>query len=371
MALKKNSRSFIRVLGSYFHGIDSVLFAAVAAVSLFGIVNMYGIAGWSGGFLIKQIIFVLAGLAVMTAFSFFNYRYFKNYSWPVLLFYIFCLILLILTFYSQSVRGVRAWLTFGGATFEPAELAKLTLIILTAKYFSGRQIYINEFKHIAISGIYFLLPAGIMISQPDLGSAVIFGLIWLGMLVSAGINKRHLFLLLIIGLVVVVLAWFVALRPYQKDRIVSFLNPYEDPLDKGYNLIQSQVAIGSGHLFGKGLGNGSQVVLGFLPEARNDFIFAATAEQFGFFGVAALLGVMGLIIFRILRIGREVSFNFGKLFAIGMAIFIFSHAFIGAAVNIGLLPVTGIPFPLISYGGSSMLSLMIGLGILQSTKRHR
>ncbi len=361
---------------SYFRDIDFPLFAAVAAISLFGVVNMYGIdplvggpAG-GGGFFIKQIVIVVAGLGLMTAFSFFNYRYFKNYSLPVFLFYLFCLVLLVLTFYSKSIRGINSWLVLGGFTFEPAELAKLMMIILMAKYFSQRHVHINEFKHIIVSGLYFILPAGIMIGQPDLGSAVIFGVIWTAMLLVAGVNKKHLFLLLIIAAAVFYVSWAVVLHSYQKDRIISFLNPYDDPRGKGYNLIQSQVAIGSGYLFGNGLGKGSQIGLGFLPEAKNDFIFAATAEQFGLAGIIIIAGLIGIILQRILSIGRAASFNFGKLFSIGMAVFIFTHALIGSAVNIGLMPITGIPFPFISYGGSSMVSMMIGLGMLQSIKRY-
>lgn len=370
MALKKNSRSFIRGFLLFFRDIDLPLFAAVAAVSLFGVINMYGISGWGGGFFVKQIIFVAVGLFLMIAFSFFNYRYFKNYSLPVLLFYIFCLFLLVLTFFSQSIRGVNSWLIWGGFSFEPAELAKLMMIILMAKYFSQKHVHINELKYIIASGVYFLLPAGIMISQPDLGSAIIFTMIWMAMLFVAGVNKKHLFLILMAGAAVFYISWAVVLHPYQKDRIISFLNPHDDPYGRGYNLIQSRVAIGSGYLFGNGLGKGSQVNLGFLPEARNDFIFAATAEQFGFAGIIFLMSVMGFISYRILNIGRTSGFNFGKLFSIGMAVFIFSHVLVGAAVNIGLMPITGIPFPFISYGGSSMVSIMMGLGILQSIKRY-
>lgn len=370
MALQRNSRSFIRGLSSYFRDIDFLLFAAVAAISFFGVINMYGISGLAGGFFAKQIILVVAGLFLMIVFSFFNYRYFKNYSLPVLLFYIFCLFLLVLTFHSKSIRGVNSWLVLGGFTFEPAELAKLMMIILMAKYFSQRHVHINELKYVIASGIYFLLPAAIMIIQPDLGSAIIFAVIWMAMLFVAGVNKKHLFLLLIVGITVFYVFWTIFLHPYQKDRIISFLNPYADPQGRGYNLIQSQVAIGSGYLFGNGLGGGSQITLGFLPEAKNDFIFAATAEQFGFLGIAFVISLIGFISYRILRIGRAASFNFGKLFSIGMAVFIFSHALIGAAVNIGLMPITGIPFPFLSYGGSSIISIMIGLGILQSIKRY-
>lgn len=366
MALKKGFRNSIR---NYFKEIDFPLFATVVAVSLFSILNMYGIDGF-GPFFAKQIIFVAIGLGVMILFSFFNYRYLKNYSFPVLFLYFVSIFLLLLTFYSRSVRGVNAWIVFGAFTFEPAELAKLMLIVLMAKYFSRRHVHINQFRHILVPGIYYSLPVLIILAQPDLGSAIIFSLIWISILAAVGINKKHFFLLVILAIIVAYSSWLLVLKPYQKDRILTFFNPTHDPLGSGYNLIQSKIAIGSGYLFGTGLGKGSQTKLGFLPEPHNDFVFAATAEQFGFVGVDLILSAILFIVYRILSIGRAASSNFGKLFSIGVAVFILTHALIGASVNIGLMPVTGIPFPFLSYGGSYLISIMSGLGILQSIKRY-
>lgn len=366
MALKKSFRSSIR---GYFKEIDLPLFATVVAVSLFSVLNMYGIDGY-GTVLIKQFVFVLIGLGIMVLFSFLNYRYLKNYSLPVLFFYFFSIALLILTFYSRSVRGINAWIVLGQFTFEPAELAKLMLIILMAKYFSQRHILIKQFRHVLISGIYFGIPVLIILAQPDLGSAIIFTLIWIGILTAIGISKRHLFLLFILAVVVSYGSWMFVLKPYQKDRLMTFVNPSNDPRGSGYNLIQSKIAIGSGFWFGNGLGKGTQATLGFLPESHNDFVFAATAEQFGFVGVGLVMSAILFIVYRILSIGRGIVSNFGKIFSIGMAIFIFAHALIGASVNIGLMPVTGIPFPFLSYGGSYLISIMSGLGILQSIKRY-
>ncbi len=362
-------RGFKNSISGWFRDIDVPLFAAVAAISLFGTVNMFGITGM-GTLLTKHIVFVLVGLGLMVSLSFVNYRYLKNYSFPVLALYFLSLFLLLLTFYSQSVRGVNAWIVLGQFTFEPAELAKLMLIVLMAKYFSQRHVHINQFKFVFISGIYFVLPVVIMLVQPDLGSAIILSLIWLGMLLAAGMNKRHFFLILILALAVSYGSWLSVLKPYQKERLVSFINPKADPLDTGYNLIQSQIAIGSGYWFGNGLGKGSQATLGFLPEPHNDFVFAAAAEQFGVAGVGVILAVLGFIISRTLAIGRAAASNFGKLFSVGIATFILAHALIGASVNIGLMPVTGLPFPFLSYGGSYLISLMGGLGILQSIKRY-
>ena len=284
MVLRKNSRNIIRIkydIRNYLREIDTPLLVVICLLSLLSLVNMYGLSGPELNYFSKQITYVVIGLFLMVAFSFFDYRYLKNYSLPVISGYILAIFLLILTFYSQSIRGVNSWIVLGKYTFEPSELTKLVMIILMAKYFSQRHVHINQFRHLIISGIYFFMPLAIIIVQPDLGSAIILMLIWFGMLVAAGIGKKNMAILLITGLVLASISWAVVLKPYQKERVLAFLNPYDDPRNSDYNLIQSQIAIGSGHIIGRGLGNGSQVNLKFLPEPHNDFVFASMAEQFG------------------------------------------------------------------------------------------
>ena len=371
MALRRKSfRSIIKVVRLYFREIDLVLFATIVAVSFFSLINLSGVVGIESQFFQRQLVFILIGLGLMTALSFFNYRYLKNYSLPVLVLYFISLILLGLTFYSRTIRGTNSWIILGNLTFEPAELAKLSIIILMAKYFSRRHVYIYQFRNIIIPALYLLLPLVIIINQPDLGSAVVLGLIWIRMMMAAGIDKRHLLAIILILVIVGYLSWMFVLEPYQKDRILSFVNPDIDPRGSGYNLIQSKIAIGSGGWFGNGFGKGSQAVLGFLPEAHNDFIFAALAEQFGLLGIGFFLGLILWILYRVIDIGARSGANFGRLFSLGMAIFIFLHVFINAAVNVGLLPVTGISMPFLSYGGSHLVALMAGMGILQSIRRY-
>src|SRR3989338_70843 len=364
-----NAFKLKKIIRSYIRDVDMVLIFSVVILCIAGIINMFGI-DWGGSLFRKQIILVIIGFTIMILFSFLNYRYLKNYSFPVLVLYVFSLVLLGFTFYSQSVRGTNSWLILGNFTFEPAELTKLCLIILMAKYFSQKHVYIYQFKYLIASGLYFIIPAELIINQPDLGSAIILSLIWGSLLVAAGINKKHLLTLCLVAAVIVSSAWLLVLKPYQKERVISFLNQEGDPLGSGYNLIQSKIAIGSGSWFGNGLGNGSQATLGFLPEPHNDFILASFTEQFGFVGIVLLLGVMLLLVYRILSIGLGAGFNFGKLFSVGMAVFIFSHVFISAGVNIGIMPVTGLPLPFLSSGGSNLVSVMAGLGILQSIKRY-
>jgi len=359
----------VRTIRLYLREIDTTLLVSVLIFLAVSIINMYGVAGTDSALFTKQVIYVIIGFFVMTVFSFFNYRYLKNYSLPVLGLYIASLILLGLTFYSQSIRGTNSWLILGDLTFEPAELTKLFLIILMAKYFSQKHVHIYQFSHIVASVFYFIIPAALIINQPDLGSTIILSLIWGSLLLSAGISRKHLLLLVLITAIVACGAWVAVLKPYQKTRILSFLDQSGDPLGSGYNLNQSKIAIGSGFWLGNGLGNGSQTNLGFLPEPHNDFIFAAFAEQFGFLGIVLLLGLSVLLVYRILMVGLTTTSNFGKLFSVGLAVFIFSHVFVSAGVNVGLLPVTGLPFPFLSSGGSNLVSIMAGLGILQSIKR--
>lgn len=353
----------------YFREIDLPLLVTVVLISALSLLNMYGLAG-KGPLFWKQASLMLIGFSTMILLSFFNYRYLKNYSVPVLILYFISLVLLGLTFYSRTVRGTNSWIVFGNLTFEPAELTKLFLIILLAKYFSQKHIHIYKFSHILASGVYFIIPAVLIINQPDLGSAIILSFLWGSFLIAAGINRKHFLVLSLITVATVISAWGLMLKPYQKTRILSFIDQGKDPLGSGYNLIQSKIAIGSASWFGNGLGNGSQANLGFLPEIHNDFIFAAFTEQFGFIGSLALIAVFLFLVYRIILIGLTTISNFSKLFSIGLSVFIFSHVFVSIGVNVGLLPITGLPFPFLSSGGSNLISIMAGLGILQSIKRY-
>jgi rod shape determining protein RodA len=370
MDLRSSLRAFRHLVANYLASIDVPLFVSVILVQVISILNLYGIGGADHTLFRKQIVITVLGLGLLMFFSWVNYRYLKNYRGPVLVVYVISLMLVAMPLAFSAIRNIRAWIVIGGYTFEPSELAKLAFVILMAKYFSQRHVHISQFRHILVSGIYCAIPTLIVLAQPDLGSAAIILIVWAAMLLSVGINKRHLFLLGMTAVIGAYLAWMFALAPYQKERILAFVNPYNDPTGYGYHIIQSQVAIGSGHWFGRGLGQGSQATLGFLPEPYNDFAFAALAEQFGLIGITVLLGAMCVIVWRILVIGGRSSNNFARLYCVGIATVIFAHVFISSAVNIGLLPITGIPFSLLSYGGSHLLSLMIGLGTVQSIERY-
>lgn len=370
MELNRNSNSISGMARRYFQLIDVPLFATIVALCFLGVLNLYGIA--TGNYVIaqRQLIFVVVGIMLMVLGSLFNFRYLKNYSFPVLAVYVLSVVLLLLTFYSQDIRGVQAWIVIGQWTFEPVELAKLALIIVLAKYFSQRHVHIRQFRHIVASAVYTAIPAGIVMLQPDFGSALVFFIVWVGILLAAGISWRQLLALAMLAVVLGYVAWVYALAPYQKERIVAFVNPAHDPRGSGYNLIQSRIAIGAGGWFGTGFGKGTQTQLKFLPEPHNDFVFAAFTEQFGFAGAAALIAAIFFALSRVIRIGSRVRSNFARLFVVGFSLYVFSHVFISAATNVGLLPITGIPFSLMSAGGSHLMVTLFGFGVVQGMKRY-
>lgn len=317
----------------------------------------------------KQILFIGLGLFLMLFFSFFDYRILKNHSFILIVFYLVCLFLLGgLFFWGREIRGTTSWFQFGLFNFQPIELAKIIIILILAKYFSLRHIEMYRIRHVIISGLYVGLPALLVLFQPDLGSMAVLGSVWLGVMLIAGIKTRHLLILILIAAVFITSSWFWLLKDYQKQRILTFVEPETDPYGRGYNLVQSLIAVGSGGLFGRGLGQGPQSQLKFLPEHQTDFIFAAISEQGGLIGVIFLLTLFALFFWRIIKIVLPSSNNFSRLFGVGLVIMLFSQTVINIGMNMGVLPITGLTLPLVSYGGSSLLTIFLGLGILQSIK---
>jgi rod shape determining protein RodA len=216
--------------------------------------------------------------------------------------------------------------------------------------------------------MYVMVPTLLVLSQPDLGSSLVLMAIWVSVVLFSGMKLRHFLLLIILFSLVSYGVWHTGLKPYQKARITTFLDPYADPKGAGYQMIQSMIAVGSGQIWGKGLGYGSQSHLNFLPEAEADFIFAAFAEEWGFGGTLAMLILLIIILWRIVRIGSQSADNFSRLYTLGFAAFIFTQSFIHIGANMGILPITGITLPFASYGGSSLVTLLVGIGILQNIK---
>ena len=259
---------------------------------------------------------------------------------------------------------------FGSFALQPSDPVKLVVIFLLAKYFSRRHIEIANIRHILVSGFYVFVIFILVLLQPDFGSAIIIALLWLGMVLVSGISKKHLLVVALLGAIGLFGMWSYVFQDYQKQRILTFIHPLTDIRGTGYNAYQSTIAVGSGQLFGKGVGYGTQSKLEFLPEYETDFIFAAFAEEWGFIGVLLLFILFSIVIWRILKSAMLGATNFEILFGLGLAILFISHIAVNIGMNIGLLPVIGTTLPFMSYGGSHLVTEFVGLGILMGMRRY-
>ena len=316
----------------------------------------------------KQFIFFGIGLSLMFFLSFFDWRIFRENSYLILILYLLCVAGLAgLFFFAPEIRGVKSWYKLGPLSIDPIEFTKIILIIILAKYFSTRHIEMYRIRHILLSGFYVFMPAALTFFQPDMGSVLILIALWVGVLIVSGIGMRHFLILFFCGLIILILSWGFLLKDYQKERIMSFIEP-TDPLGVSWSQNQAEIAIGSGGIWGQGFTAGSQTQYGFLPEPQTDFIFAAIAEEFGLIGVSVMFLLFVILIWRIFKIALSSQSNFPRLFTIGLVIVFISQIFIHIGMNLGLSPIIGISLPLVSYGGSGLIALLAGLGILQSIK---
>ncbi len=349
--------------------IDWVLVLALPSLLCAGLVTMYAFVGPSYYFS-RQLLFVLFSFMIFFGASLVDWRFLRR---SLSLFVLYMLgngVLAFLFVAARAVKGAHSWISLGGFSLEPSDLMTLLLIVLLAKYFSRRHVEIAHIRHIIVSGIYAFIPFALIALQPDFGSAIIIFALWLGMIIVSGVSKKHLALVAGSGVVAVLLLWLFVFAPYQKARIVTFLRPLADTQGAGYNALQSQIAVGSGQIVGKGIGYGTQSRLKFLPEYQTDFIFAAFAEEWGFVGVIILFFLYAVVILRLLASARHGATNFEAFFAIGLCIFFVSHIVINIGMNIGLLPVTGITLPFLSYGGSHLLTEFLGLGMVMGMRRY-
>lgn len=320
----------------------------------------------------KQIIFFGVGIVLMFLISFLDWRIFREDNYLVFVLYLLSLFSLIgLFFFAPEIRGTKSWYKIGQISLDPIEFTKIILIILLAKYFSKRHIEMYQVKHVLLSGFYVFLPAILVFLQPDFGSFLIVLSLWIGILIISGIKLRHFLILVLCGILILTFGWSKILKEYQRERILSFIQPQvSDPLKIGWSQRQAKIAIGSGGIYGQGFGSGSQTQYGFLPEPQTDFIFSVIAEETGLIGISVLFFLFSILIWRIIKIALSSESNFPRLFACGFAVLLFSQMFIHIGMNIGILPIIGIPLPLVSYGGSSLIANLIGLGIIQSIKTH-
>ena len=350
-------------LATYFRRMDWIVLGCAAFLMC---VSLTAIASAKPDELFQQSVAFGIGIVLMLVFSLIDWRPLTAHRSVIFSIYAVGVVLLITTyFFAPTIRATRSWLVFGPVQFQTSEFMKVVLIILYSYYFARRHTAIAEWRNIIIPFIYALIPVGLILLQPDMGSGLIIMGLWVVYLFVSGLRLRHILLGLGVAVVVAFLGWN-HLQGYQRERIKGLFNPQYDPLGVNYNVIQSKIAIGSGGWLGRGFRQGTQTQLGFLPEPANDFIFSSIAEEWGAMGVFALLSAYALLIGRLLYIGLTASGNFGKLICLGAAGLILLHMAFNIGSAVGFMPVVGVPLPFVSYGGSSLLTFFIALGIVQS-----
>ena len=347
--------------------LDYILLISVILLSVLSVFVMYSTDGGEILFHTKNHFIKLAVFFPLMIFvAFFNIKFWHNFSY--LIYFIVILLLIYVSFFGIKSSGSQRWMDLYLFVLQPSELMKVAIIMCLAKYYHRLKIEnVNSFTSITIVLSIILIPIIFVISQPDLGTSILIALSGLIILWLGGVKIKYFiysFITFLISLPFII----SFLKPYQKLRILTFLDPDRDPLGAGYQIIQSKIAIGSGGLDGKGFLKGTQSYLDFLPEKHTDFIFTLFSEEFGFIGSVGLLILYSIIIFRILRIGSISRSNFARLFCFGYAFAIFIYIVVNLSMVLGLLPIVGSPLPIMSYGGSSMLATMIGFGIVLSAK---
>lgn len=352
---------------------DWILLFLTLAIASVGVLTIYTATESEGmglrAFYVRQTIWILIGLTVMLVIILFDYRTICRLAYPLYVFTILALIAV--EAIGKTVSGSQRWLVLGPVSFQPSELAKLSLILALAKYFHDRKWSgLYRLRDLWLPALFTLIPVGLIIKQPDLGTGMVLLLIFLVMALVAGLRPRSILILALVGVVALPGGWF-SLKDYQKERILTLFNPEADPLGAGYHSLQSKIAIGSGGLWGKGLFAGTQSRLNFLPEKHTDFIFAVFSEQMGFIGAGVLLLLYLALLFRACDLAIKSSDKMSALIATGVTVMIAFYIVFNIGMTLGLFPVVGIPLPLMSYGGSAMLTFMIGIGLLLNIRMRR
>lgn len=343
--------------------LDIPLFLTLIVLCLGGLFVLYSASGQSLYFVKRQAVFMLFGFVAMIAVAQFPVRFWERWA---LLFYIVGLLSLVaVMFFGVGAKGAQRWLDLGVTRFQPSELMKVA-VPMTISAFLGKRYIPPSFQHISISLILILLPVLLIIKQPDLGTAILVFISGFFVLFLAGLRKRYLVSAFLLVMAAIPSFWIFVMRDYQKQRVLTLLSPEDDKLGAGWNIIQSKTAIGSGGWGGKGWLSGTQSHLDFLPESQTDFIIAVLAEEFGLQGVLLLLGLYLLVIMRGFWIGLHAQSGFARLLASAITFTFFVYVFVNMGMVAGILPVVGVPLPLVSFGGTSMVTLMLAFGVLMA-----
>lgn len=354
---------------TYFKNFDWILFFSILLLAIFGVLEVYSVALGVGGDAInnfyKQLLFIGLGLGGMFVVTFFDHRFLKSLKTYLYLFAVVLLILVLI--FGKTVNNTTGWFEIFSFRIQPVEFVKIILIIYLAGYFSNLATRVKNSRHfigsLIAAGILFFL-VGL---QPDFGSSLVLLAIWLVVALIAGFSKKYWLITLTMTLVAVIPLWF-NLSPYQQQRVTTVFNNTQEVCreEECYNKQQALIAIGAGGLAGRGLSFGSQSQLKFLPAAQTDFIFSVIAEELGFLGILIVISLFSVFFYRSLVAVQRVKDDFGIYFILGFMGLVFTHMFVNIGMNLGILPIVGIPLPFVSYGGSAMIAMFIGVGIMQN-----
>ncbi|OQY86938.1 MAG: rod shape-determining protein RodA [Chloroflexi bacterium UTCFX4] len=360
-----------------FQNFDWWLIAAVGFLVLLGIIlinnttagveGLFDTANLLQDFTFRQIIYALVGFGLLFGLSRIDYRVFAGLSW---LFYVMLLAMLgAVAIIGRLTLGAQRWIPLGPFQLQPSEIGKLLIVLVLAKFLADHSKQMDKWRTLGIAVAILALPVVMTYLQPDLGTSLVFVFAWGVMVLAAGLSWKQL---LISGVLLLVLLPFVwlTMQDYQRARLTAFLNPVSDPLGAGYNVTQARIAIGSGEVFGRGIGAGTQSQLQFLRIRHTDFIFSVVGEELGFFGGIFFFALYSFVLLRMLRAAQVSRSIFGRLTAVGFAAALFFQAFVNLGMNVGIMPVTGIPLPFVSSGGSSLITYLMMIGIIQSILAH-
>lgn len=343
----------------------------VTIICCIGFALLYSVAGgslepWAG----RQIVRFGMGMALLLVMAVVHIRTWYQLAYPI---YGVTLLLLVATeFLGRMGKGAERWIDIGPLQLQPSELMKLALILALSRFLHGVLLDdVSRPTRLFPALLLILLPAGLVLMQPNLGTATILIVGGCGLIFLAGLSWKIIVPVIAIGLAVIPIGWEFALKDYQKQRVQTFLDPDSDPLGAGYNITQSKIALGSGGVFGKGFGQGTQSRLNFLPEKQTDFIFTVLGEEFGLFGLLILMGLYLALLMQGVSIAMDTRSQFGRLVAMGVCLNFLLYILINTSMSMGLIPVVGIPLPLVSYGGTALMTVLIGFGLMLSVQIHR
>lgn len=365
-------------LGHRWRDFDLYMLITTVVLTGFGVVAVWSATGGEaltlGNSGVKQALFGAVGVAVMLGIATFDYRFFATLAWPIYAVGMALLALVLVPGIGTELgTGSRRWFVVGNfTTVQPSEFVKLATVVALAAFVSSRGAAMAEFGNFAVSLLIVGLPAALVFRQPDLGTSLVYGIIWASMMLVTRTRKRYFAALVALAAPAIVVAWELLLADYQRARWLVFLDPRSDPLNQGFNILQAEISIGSGGLFGYGLEGGTQSQLGLLAVRESDFIFSHASGMFGFVGMLALFASFVILLWRCLRVVDAAKDSFGQCLAIGVAGILFFQSFVNIGMNLGLMPVTGITLPFVSAGLSSLWTFLFAEGILQSIlMRHR